>query len=107
MRTSGKFERIIALWSMLGDKDLSGFLRELSGVVDGWVPFPMDHERAATLRDLAAVCRRRKLQARPANGFREGWEIARRWAGTGGMVIVCGSLAAVGEAFRTRVGGIP
>ncbi|OGP76387.1 MAG: hypothetical protein A2Z40_02545 [Deltaproteobacteria bacterium RBG_19FT_COMBO_60_16] len=107
MKSSGKFTGIIALWSMLGDKDLSGFLRELSGVVDGWVVYPMEHERAAALGELAAACRKRKFQARQGSGFREGWEIARQWAGPGGMVIVCGSLAAVGEAFRARVGGLP
>jgi dihydrofolate synthase/folylpolyglutamate synthase len=106
-REGGGVGRIIALWSMLGDKDRSGFLREMSLAVDGWVPYPMEHERAATLRSLAAACSRRKLPARPANDFREGWEIARKWAGAGGMVIVCGSLAAVGEAFRHRVGRIP
>jgi dihydrofolate synthase/folylpolyglutamate synthase len=107
MKAEGGIPRIVALWSMLRDKDMSGFLRELSGVVDGWVPFPMDHERAATLEELAAACRKRKCPARTAGNFREGWGIARRWAGAGGMVIVCGSLAAVGEAFVDRVGRVP
>jgi folylpolyglutamate synthase/dihydropteroate synthase len=107
MKSNGKARRIIALWSMLGDKDRSGFLRELSGVVDGWVPFPLDHERAASQRELADACRRRNLEARPGNGFLDGWRIARRWAGAGGLLIVCGSLAAVGEALRFRVGELP
>jgi dihydrofolate synthase/folylpolyglutamate synthase len=106
-KTGGRTGRIIAVWSMLRDKDLSGFLRELSGVVDGWVPYPMEHERAATPGELAAACGKRRLPARPAGGFREGWGIARRWAGAGGIVVVCGSLAAVGEAFRYRVGELP
>jgi dihydrofolate synthase/folylpolyglutamate synthase len=105
-KASGRTGRIVALWSMLRDKDLSGFLRELSGVVNGWVPYPMEHERAATAVELAGACRRRKLPARPADGFREGWKIARRWAGAGGLVIVCGSLASVGDAFRYRVGEV-
>lgn len=100
-------DRVIALWSMLGDKDRSGFLREMSRSVDGWVPYPLEHERATPLGKLAAACSRWKLPARPANDFLEGWEIARKWAGAGGMVIVCGSLAAVGDAFRHRVGRIP
>ncbi|NJD61311.1 MAG: bifunctional folylpolyglutamate synthase/dihydrofolate synthase [Deltaproteobacteria bacterium] len=107
MRSGGGTGRVIALWSMLGDKDRSGFLREMSRAVDGWVPYPMEHERAAALRDLAAACSRRRLSVRPANDFPEGWSIARKWAGAGGMVIVCGSLAAVGDAFRHRVGRIP
>jgi folylpolyglutamate synthase/dihydropteroate synthase len=67
----------------------------------------MAHERAATIRELADACRRSRCPARPAGDFREGWEIARRWAGAAGMVIVCGSLVAVGEAFLNRVGRIP
>jgi dihydrofolate synthase/folylpolyglutamate synthase len=106
LRECGGRGRVIALWSMLGDKDRSGFLREMSRAVDGWVPYPMEHERAASLRDLAAACSRRNLPARPANDFREGWKIARKWAGARGMVIVCGSLAAVGDAFRHRVGRV-
>ncbi len=107
MKAGGGVERIVALWSMLGDKDLSGFLRALSGVVDGWVPYPMDHERAATIRTLSDACRKGRFPARPAGDFGEGWEMARKWAGAGGLVIVCGSLVAVGEAFANRVGGIP
>ena len=107
MKAGGRTGRIVALWSMLRDKDQSGFLRELSGVVNGWVPYPMEHERAATAEELACACGRRKLAARPAGGFREGWTIARRWAGAGGLVIVCGSLATVGDAYRYRVGEVP
>ena len=106
MKRSGDVDRIVALWSMLRDKDLTGFLRELSGVVNGWVPYPMEHERGASKGELAAACRRRKLDARPADGFLEGWTIARRWAAAGGRVIVCGSLVSVGEAFRHRVGDV-
>lgn len=106
-KSGGRSARIVALWSMLGDKDAAGFLEELAGVVDGWVAFPMDHERAASLSDLTAACRRGKRLFRAADGFHAGWEVARRWAGAGGMVIVCGSLAAVGEAFRHRVGDVP
>lgn len=98
--------RIVALWSMLRDKDIPGFLRELSDVVDGWVIFPMEHDRAATSESLSAACRRRGMAHRMSANFTAGWETARRWAGPGGIVIVCGSLAAVGEAYKHRVGDI-
>ena len=106
-RSGERDARIIALWSMLRDKDASGFLGELAGVVDGWVAFPMDHERAASLAELTADLGRRKMPFLAADGFLAGWDVARRWAGAGGMVIVCGSLVAVGEAFRHRVGEVP
>lgn len=98
--------RIVALWSMLRDKDILGFLKELSDTVDGWVAFPMEHERAASVEELSEACRKRGCAFRIADGFDEGWSAARKWAGENGLVIVCGSLAAVGEAYRRRVGEI-
>jgi dihydrofolate synthase/folylpolyglutamate synthase len=106
-RSGGRVARIIALWSMLRDKDAAGFLRELTRTVDGWVAFPMDHERAATLEELSAACGSGKRVFLSADSFSTGWDVARWWAGAGGMVVVCGSLAAVGEAFRHRVGKVP
>lgn len=117
LKSSERPARIVALWSMLRDKDISGFLRALSDVVDGWVIFPMEHERAAASESLSDACRRRGIAHRTSANFTEGWETARRWAGPptnridrgagpGGIVIVCGSLAAVGEAYRHRVGEI-
>jgi dihydrofolate synthase/folylpolyglutamate synthase len=106
-KSGGRAARIIALWSMLRDKDAAGFLRELTRAVDGWVAFPMEHERAATLAELTAACENGKKVFLAADSFSTGWDVARRWAGTGGMVVVCGSLAAVGEAFRHRVGEVP
>ncbi|MBI5575655.1 MAG: hypothetical protein HY896_04755 [Deltaproteobacteria bacterium] len=99
--------RIIALWSMLRDKDIFGFLKELRGTVDGWVVFPMEHERAASLDELSGACRRIGCAFRAAENFDDGWTEARKWARRGGLVIVCGSLVAVGEAYRSRVGEIP
>ncbi len=94
--------RVIALWSMLKDKDIAGFQRELDGSVDGWVVFPLSDERAAPPATLSAACRRGRRRFREAASFLDGWRIARRWTGSGGVVIVCGSLSAVGEAFRNR-----
>lgn len=99
--------RTIALWSMLRDKDSRKFSRILSGSIDGWVPFPLEHERAASLPALEAALRAERVPWRPARTFPEGWEMARDWAGRGGRVIVCGSLMAAADAYRHRAGGIP
>jgi dihydrofolate synthase/folylpolyglutamate synthase len=102
IRTRGKADRVIALWSMLRDKDISGFLGEMSESVEGWVVFPLEDERAAPLGMLSEACRRGKLSYLTARDFPDGWRTARKWAGESGIVIVCGSLVAVGEAFRYR-----
>lgn len=107
LRSSGAFPRAVALWSMLGDKDIRGFVRAMSGAVDGWVAYGLSHERAAAPGALAAACRKEGVPFRAARDFPEGWEAARRWAGNRGIVVVCGSLMAVGDAWRHRVGDVP
>ncbi len=103
----GKGKRIVALWSMLADKDAAGYLRELSCVLAAAVVYPMSHERASDAGALARRCEDAGIRHVVAGGFREGWVLARRLAGPGGVVLVCGSLVAVGEAYRHRVGMVP
>jgi dihydrofolate synthase/folylpolyglutamate synthase len=103
----GRRSRVVALWSMLSDKDASGYLRELAPCIDGVVTYPLAHYRAAAPSVLSALCRKRAVPCRTAGDFLEGCVEARRWAGSGGVVLVCGSLAAAGEAYRHRVGSIP
>lgn len=105
-RSSRNADRIVALWSMLADKDIAGFLREIASVVDGVVAYPMETERAAPLPVLSSALEKAGIRHRNAKDFPDGWEIARRWAGKDGMVIVCGSLMAAADAYRFRGGGI-
>lgn len=103
-RSSGNAKRIVALWSMLVDKDVAGFVRAIAPVVDGVVAYPMEGDRAAPLPVLSSALKKAGIRYREANSFPDGWEIARRWAGKGGMTIVCGSLMAVADAYRFRGG---
>ncbi len=105
-RSGGRTERIVALWSMLVDKDIAGFLREIAPVVDGVVAYPMEVDRAAKLPVLSAALRKEGIRYREAKNFADGWDIARRWAGKKGMTIVCGSLMAAGDAYRFRGGRV-
>jgi len=105
-KNSRNANRIVALWSMLADKDIAGFLREIASVVDGVVAYPMETERAAPLPVLSSALGKAGIRHRDAKDFPDGWEIARRWAGKDGMVIVCGSLMAAADAYRFRGGGI-
>jgi len=96
----------VALWSMLRDKDSRRYVRMLAPSIDGWVPYPLEQERAAPLEALVSVLRGHRVPWRAAEGFHDGWRIARKWAGRAGRVIVCGSLMAAADAYRAR-GGIP
>ncbi|MFA6146636.1 MAG: Mur ligase family protein [bacterium] len=103
----GKGRRLIALWSMLSDKDAPGYLRRIGRSFDGIVTYPISHPRGAGRGALAEACAKQGIACRLAGDFPEGWRIARRWSGKGGVVLVCGSLAAAGEAYRHRVGFVP
>ncbi|HEY5191813.1 MAG TPA: hypothetical protein VII77_07500, partial [Candidatus Deferrimicrobium sp.] len=100
-------KRLVALWSMLSDKDATGYLRNLGRYLDGIVTYPLSHPRGAGREALAEACSKQGIACRLAGDFPEGWRIARRWAGKGGVVLVCGSLAAAGDAYRYRVGFVP
>jgi dihydrofolate synthase/folylpolyglutamate synthase len=103
----GEGRRLVALWSMLSDKDAPGYLRNLERHLDGIVTYPLSHPRGEGRDALAEACAKRGIACRLAGDFPEGWRIARRWAGKGGVVLVCGSLAAAGDAYRHRVGFVP
>jgi dihydrofolate synthase/folylpolyglutamate synthase len=103
----GERRRLVALWSMLSDKDPSGYLRNLGRHFDGIVTYPLSHPRGAGREALAEECAKQGIACRLAGDFPEGWRIARRWAGKEGVVVVCGSLAAAGDAYRHRVGFVP
>ncbi len=102
----GEERRLVALWSMLSDKDACGYLRVLGRHLDGIVTYPLSHPRGATRESLAEACAAEGIACRLAGDFPEGWRIARRWAGKGGVVLVCGSLAAAGDAYLHRVGSV-
>lgn len=103
----GEGRRLVALWSMLADKDASGYLGALGRHLDGIVTYPLSHPRGAGSGALSEACAKQGIACRLAGDFPEGWRIARRLAGKGGVVLVCGSLAAAGDAYRHRVGFVP
>ncbi len=105
-KSSGSTDRIVALWSMLEDKDIAAFVRKIAPAVDGIVAYPMEGDRAASLSVLSSALAKAGILHREANSFPDGWEIARRWAGKGGMIIVCGSLLAAADAYRFRGGRV-
>jgi dihydrofolate synthase/folylpolyglutamate synthase len=100
----GQGRRVVALWSMLSDKDASGYLRILGRHIDGIVTYPLSHPRGAGKGALTGACAKEGIACRLEENFPEGWRAARRWAGKGGVVLVCGSLAAAGDAYLHRVG---
>jgi dihydrofolate synthase/folylpolyglutamate synthase len=102
----GKGKRLIALWSMLADKDHAGYLRALAPHFHGVVTYPLRHDRAADAGLLAARARSAGIPCIATAGFPEAWRAARRLAGKDGVVLVCGSLVTAAEAYRHRAGSV-
>ena len=100
----GKGKRLIAIWSMLADKDHRGYLRALAPHLDGFVTYPLRHDRAADGMLLAQRARSAGFPCVATEEFPQAWRAARRLAGRDGVVLVCGSLATAAEAYRHRVG---
>jgi dihydrofolate synthase/folylpolyglutamate synthase len=103
----GSGRKIVALWSMLADKDARGYLREISPFLSGVVAYRLLHERAADVETLRRAARLAGAECVVRHDFPGGWREARRLAGKGGIVLVCGSLAAAGDAYRHLAGGLP
>jgi dihydrofolate synthase/folylpolyglutamate synthase len=102
----GTGKRLIALWSMLSDKDHAGYLRALAPCFHGVVTYPLLHDRAADALVLAHHCRSAGVPCVSTEAFPQAWRAARRLAGKDGVVLVCGSLATVADAYRHRVGAV-
>ncbi|RJP23676.1 MAG: bifunctional folylpolyglutamate synthase/dihydrofolate synthase [Deltaproteobacteria bacterium] len=103
----GTGRNVVALWSMLADKDATGYLREIVPHLSGVVTYRLLHDRAADVETLRRASRLAGAECVVADDFPGGWRTARRWAGKGGVVLVCGSLAAAGDAYRHLEGEVP
>ena len=77
------------------DKDLAGMLGALAPVTRRFVAVRARSPRARDDAEIAAAAREAGIEAEVAGDVAQGLESARRG---GGLVVVCGSLAVVGEA---------
>ena len=99
--------RRVAVLGVMADKDIAAMVDLLHAVVDEVVVTEPDSPRAATVDQLAGVCRAAGLRvaaAVPEVG--QAVHLAAGRAGTHGMVVVTGSLYTVGDA-RAALGGVP
>lgn len=84
--------------SILADKDVNGVIDLLRGILDPVVLFRIENERSFRREDLDP--RHRGLPMYP--DFDQAWrEVASRWSwDDDAPLVVCGSVAAVGEVMR-------
>jgi dihydrofolate synthase/folylpolyglutamate synthase len=90
---------------MLDDKDVGGFVKMLSAVVDEWYPAGIDDPRGLS---SDALCRRmpRRLLAdgmHPCADVASAWGLAEARAAPGDRIVVCGSFFTVAAALTGTV----
>jgi len=99
----GYAERTLAVFAMLGDKDIGGVVDAMRGRVDLWFVAAPAAERAASAERVATVLAERGLGAatRSFATVASALEGARREAGPNDRIVVFGSFYTVAEALRS------
>jgi dihydrofolate synthase/folylpolyglutamate synthase len=91
--------RVVAVFSALADKDVAAMVRTLRGVAEQVIATTSSNSRAMTARDLAEL-----TGGDAVDDPREALAEARRRAGDGGAVLVCGSLYLLHDLHRSLTG---
>ncbi len=99
----GFYGKTIAVFAMLGDKDIGGVIDALKGRIDQWHVSTVATERAASAARLVEELTRRGLAdaTRAFATIPAALEAARREAGPNDRILVFGTFPAVAEALRT------
>ena len=98
--------RLVLVVSIVGDKDADAMLAALAPVAAAVVATRSDNPRALAPEGLAETARRHVADTVACDDPAAALDEARRRAGPGGLVVVCGSMFLVGM-LRARVLGEP
>lgn len=93
-----RYDRLILVVGVMGDKELSGMLEPLLPQADRVFAVTPALERALPAAQVAFYCLSAGVEAQDAGVVSEGIEQARSAAGDDDLIVVCGSLFTVGEA---------
>jgi dihydrofolate synthase/folylpolyglutamate synthase len=92
------YERLIIVVGIMADKDANGVLSPLLPLADMVIVVTPVIERSMSSSQLAGICLVNGVTAVDAGPMRDGLARAREAAGHDDLIVVCGSLFAVGEA---------
>lgn len=93
---------ITALCAMYSDKDLSGTVHAMHGIVDSWHLAPLSPPRGASAQALASAVRQgdSKVPVTVHASIAQAWQSVVRQAHQGGCALAFGSFETVGEVLR-------
>ena len=106
MKALAPGRRVVLLVSIVDDKDPQAILAALAPAAAAIVATRSDNPRALPAAALAAIAARLVSDAAACDDADAALAEARRRAGPGGLVVVCGSMFLVGM-LRARVLGEP
>jgi dihydrofolate synthase/folylpolyglutamate synthase len=92
--------RTIAVFGILGDKDIGGILATLSSHVDAWIPVSLSGPRSVSAQSLAARLPQAATIVELAADVAAGCRAARGVAAPGDRIVVFGSFLTVGPALE-------
>jgi dihydrofolate synthase/folylpolyglutamate synthase len=98
----GFFENTLAVFAMLGDKDIGGVVDAVRHRIDRWYVAAAEADRAAPAARVAGILEERGLAnvTRTFATVPSAFETARRDAGPNDRIVVFGSFTTVAEALR-------
>jgi dihydrofolate synthase / folylpolyglutamate synthase len=99
----GFYENTIAVFAMLGDKDIGGVVDAMRSRVDRWLVATAESDRAAPASRTAQILADRGLgeATRTFASVSSALQTARREAGPNDRIVVFGSFHTVAEALRS------
>lgn len=93
-----RYERIIAVFGIMGDKDIKGILQPLLPVADEIIVTAPAYGRAATPSALVSLTASLGYKARSSQTVAEAIGLARSLCRDGDLIVVTGSFYTIGEA---------
>ena len=93
-------KKIIALTGVLADKDYGEMFRPLMPYISQFVCITPDNPRRMPARELAGYLQNAGAQAAACDTVPQGVALARKLAGTDGVVLCFGSLYSIGDIRR-------
>ncbi len=92
--------RTIAVFGILGDKDIGGILATLATRIDAWIPVSLSGPRSVSAQSLAARLPQAASIVELATDVAAGCRAARDAAAPGDRIVVFGSFLTVGPALE-------
>ncbi len=98
--------RLLALFSVMADKDIAEIVEQMKDLVEKWYPVPLEIERAASTKEIIAVLSHCGVDnfSKQLQNFDEAWNAAAEDATNAqDIILIFGSFFLVSEYFQRHL----